>query len=102
MPKNTKLLAAALIGLGMLLGYAAASGKLNPFQRAEADSRDAAGGPGEAATSPARAPGGCCDEVGKDTMLAQRIAQNRQVEEEARSSRKKPNILVIWGGVIGY
>jgi len=34
--KNTKTLAAALVGLGMLLGYAAASGNLNPALSANA------------------------------------------------------------------
>ena len=36
MLKNTKVLAAAFIGVGMLLGYAAASGKLNPSSRGPA------------------------------------------------------------------
>ena len=31
MLKNPKILAVIFLGLGMLLGYAAASGKLNPF-----------------------------------------------------------------------
>ena len=35
-------------------------------------------------------------------MLAQLSAHNRQVEEKAQSSGKKPNILVIWGDDIGW
>ena len=51
--KNAKLQFLAVLGLGALLGYAAAYGKLNPFQKADAGPADqpkpaASCGPGRA------------------------------------------------------
>jgi arylsulfatase len=99
MLKNTKILAAICIGLGMLLGYTAATGHLNPAQRVRA------GQPGRTATADqpsasAERPAGCCDNVNNGAMIAL-AAHNQAVAAEAQKSGKKPNICVIWGDDIG-
>src|ERR1700730_10592050 len=96
MLKNTKVLTVAFIGLGMLLGYAAASGKLNPAQWLRADQT----GPTGAATSPSNSterPSGCCgDGLNKDEIVAL-VAHNQKVAAETEKSGRKPNICIIWG-----
>ena len=99
MLKNTKVLAVALIGLGMLLGYAAASGKLNPAQWARA------GQPASTATAdqPAGAPErqvNCCDGMNKGQLVAF-ANHNERVAAQAQKDGKKPNICIIWGDDIG-
>jgi arylsulfatase len=90
---------ALVLLVGLLAGYAAASGKLGLFQKADA-------GPPEqpsASNGPAGEPGPVCcraDEASKaDTLLA---VHNSAVREKAAASGKKPNILVLWGDDIGY
>jgi arylsulfatase len=83
------LVAAACVAVGALLGYAAASGKLNPFQRAGA-------APPEPPTQQFGAPPQAAAE-----QSPQLIAHNQRVKEKAEASGKKPNILVIWGDDIG-
>jgi arylsulfatase len=72
----------------LLAGYAA-SGKINPFQRADAGPPEHSGG----ATSSPDSPGTT------DALLA---AHNNAVREKAAASGKKPNMLIIWGDDIGY
>src|SRR5262249_51778316 len=96
---NTKLLAVAAVGLGMLLGYGAASGHLNPAQWTRA------GEPGRVpqAHEPAAAPKcqvGCCKGVNQAQLVAL-ATRNKRVAAASQESAKKPNILVIWGDDIG-
>jgi arylsulfatase len=98
MLKNTKVMAVACIGLGVLLGYAAASGKLNPLSWAQAGPSD----PGKPAEKPgdrADQQGCCCDETNK--AFARIAAHNQEVAAKAQKNGKKPNILVIMGDDIG-
>jgi arylsulfatase len=94
-----KVQMALVLAVGLLAGYAAASGKLNPFQMADArppEHSSAFDGPADESV-PA-----CCraDDVSKaDVLLA---AHNGAVGQKAAESGKKPNILAIWGDDIGY
>jgi len=83
------------------LGYAAASGKLNPVQKAEATTTTPA--PiAPAVDGPACPVGGtCCGEIDKATALVAINTHNAKVEAAAQKSGKKPNICIIWGDDIG-
>src|SRR5579883_1219843 len=99
--RNTKFLAGAFLGLGLALGYAAASGKLNPFQKAEATTT-APSPIAPAVDGPACPVGGdCCGAPDKAAVLAAVNAHNQKVAANAQKDGKKPNILVIWGDDIG-
>ena len=95
--KNVKLQFLAVLGLGALLGYAAAYGKLNPFQKADAGPADQ---PKTAASSAPAAPGCCSDGLSKAGMLAL-ATHNETVARKAAVEGKKPNILFIMGDDIG-
>ena len=96
MLRSSKLLAVAFTGLGILLGYAAASGKLNPFQKAEASVSTT---PDMSASTASGA--GCCGDVDKANALGAIAAHNKTVQISAQVSGKKPNVLVLWGDDIG-
>ena len=98
MLKNVKLQFLLVAGLSALLGYAAASGKLNPFQKADAGTADQ---PKTAASSAPAAPGCCSDGLSKAGMLAL-ATHNNAVAAKAADAGKKPNILVLWGDDIGW
>jgi arylsulfatase len=78
---------------GVALGYAAANGKLNPFEHATAATPQ---------TIPSDRESGCCSEPAAKQELLALAARNRLVEARAAQNGKKPNILVIWGDDIGY
>ncbi len=90
------LAAIGLVALGVFLGYAAASGKLKPFQPASAGQPAPLG-----VATPASANGGdCC--AGSASRNALLVAEhNQRVKEGAKKSGKKPNICIIWGDDIG-
>ncbi len=96
--KYAKMQGAAFIGLGMLLGYVAASGP-SPARWARADQ--------PASTATANLPGTptaaklpCCDGPAKGELLAL-AAYNQNVKAKAEQTGKKPNVLVIFGDDIG-
>src|SRR5262245_19423557 len=98
MLKNTRVLAAAFIGLGVLLGYAAAAGKLNP-----ADWARAAQPAPDAKTDSVAVEGvkpGRYEGVSKGELVVL-LNHNARAAAQAEKSGKKPNILVIWGDDIG-
>ena len=86
MLKNPKARRALVLAVGLLAGYTAASGKFNPFPKADAR-------PQEQSSAPS--PRG----EGAGVLQA---ARNSAVEQKAAESGKKPNILVLWGDDIGY
>ena len=69
MLKNTRLLAVAFMGLGVLLGYAAASGKLKLIQWVRAGQPPTSEQPSGAQERQA----GCCDGVSKEQLIAERL-----------------------------
>lgn len=85
------------VGIGLLWGYAAASGDLatdQPDSISPSASSVAPSSEPETASTP------CCEEVDRDELLAL-AAFNQNAQSGSRSSGKKPNILVIWGDDIG-
>src|SRR5262245_62034628 len=98
MLSRSNLLMLAALGLGSLLGYAAASGYLNPFPRAAAQ---------QPATAPAVCPeevgakGDCCQGLSKKDGLTL-VSHNTAVRARAQKEGKKPNIVVIMGDDIGW
>jgi arylsulfatase A-like enzyme len=95
--KRSYLAAIGLVALGGLLGYAAASGKLNPFQRAEAAP------PGErAATQSADKENCCADGLDKASLLVKAETRGSGTTQKADPTGKKPNIVVIMGDDIGW
>ena len=99
MLKNSKVLTLACIGLGVLLGYAAASGRLNPFQSAEAAPPVANPAPPRAVAADPSGPS-CCEGANKSELLVL-AKHNAEVQAKAESNGKKPNICIIWGDDIG-
>jgi arylsulfatase len=96
--KNGKLQVLLIAGLSTLLGYAAAYGKLNPFQKADAGPAEQ---PKAAASAAPTAPGCCSDGLSKAGMLAL-ASRNEAVADKAAASGKKPNIVFIMGDDIGW
>src|SRR5262249_33234809 len=103
MLKNTRLQTIAMLAVGGLLGYAAASWKLDVFRNANAEPTrqpvvEKASSPAEAATT------SCCTEGSTKTQLVALAdptvkAAVAQAEQKAGS---KPNILFIMGDDIGW
>ncbi len=103
MLRNPKIQMLVVLVAGAVIGYAAASGKLNPFQRAEAAP------PPESSTAekttPAPAGGGpaCCPEgVSKGQLLAFADPKAGAAAAKAQTNGKKPNILFIMGDDVGW
>jgi arylsulfatase len=91
----------AVLAVGVLAGYLAASGRLNPFARAEADqsSRTAYQNPADDGSSVKPA---CCVDVNKSQLVALADPKlSAAVAKTAAQNGKKPNILVIMGDDIG-
>jgi arylsulfatase len=97
--RQIRFSAVVTMAIGGLLGYAAASGKLNPTNWAQAGqpSRTA---PADLRVGAQQCQEGCCDGVRKGEMIALG-AHNRRVAAAAQNSGKKPNICIIWGDDIG-
>lgn len=98
MLKGAPLQAAVSIGLGVLLGYAAASGKQRePLAEAGCSTRTTTT---LESPSAGQCETGCCEMPPKARLVAL-AAQNRRVAVQAAKSGKKPNICIIWGDDIG-
>jgi hypothetical protein len=85
--KNVKLQFLLVAGVSALLGYAAAYGKLNPFQQADAGPTEQ---PKAATVAAPAAPGCCSDGLSKAGMLAL-ATHNEAVADKAAAAGKKPN-----------
>jgi arylsulfatase len=94
MLKRSHLTAACLMAVGALLGYVAASGKVNPFGRSDAAPPDARTTPQSTAPGDDKPCPNCRDGVERGQLLTK--------AERADDSGKKPNILIIWGDDIGW
>jgi arylsulfatase len=89
-----------MLGLGSLLGYAAASGKLNPLAHGNAAPPAEAVRSADVAATEA-CPLCCTDSTAKGELLA--LADKTQtVSAQAAQSGKKPNILFIMGDDVGW
>ncbi|WP_406698017.1 arylsulfatase [Singulisphaera sp. Ch08] len=96
--KSTGLQALALLAIGSLLGYVAAT----TDRSRTADAAPLAHDPGPPAVDATRAEkASCCpSELDRGTILAL-AERNKTVAANAASAEKKPNILVIFGDDIG-
>src|SRR5262245_14126545 len=100
MLRNTRIQMAAVLAAGALLGYLAASGKLNPFSRADA-------APSSERSTTTRTDSGsasaaCCDQLNKGQLLALADPKPKANAATAQEGGKKPNILFIMGDDIGW
>ena len=86
MLKSTRFLAVAFLGLGTLLGYAAASGRLNPFHKADAAPPVPDVAKSQAATDPSHST--CCSGTNKSDLIAL-AHHNTEVAEKAEKSGKR-------------
>ncbi|HJZ56858.1 MAG TPA: arylsulfatase [Gemmataceae bacterium] len=92
---RSRFVALLTLGIGVTLGYAAASGKLNPFPRSDAAPT------GESANPATCQPGDgtCCADAERARLLA---AANSNVNATLQpKDGKKPNIVVIMGDDVG-
>jgi len=108
MLRTARLQTVLVLAAGALLGYLAASDKLNPFSNAQA-SPGAGAGAGDAAqcAEPAQCGGdtgavSCSDGVGKGALLALATPAAAEPGGNAQASGKKPNIVFIMGDDIGW
>jgi hypothetical protein len=103
MLRSTRLQTLVVLATGALLGYLAASDKLNPFPSAHAAPRPA-DDPGRAASAGPRddGPACCSDGNGKGTLLALAAPTAGSAATGSQAAGKKPNILVIFGDDIGF
>jgi arylsulfatase A-like enzyme len=101
MLKNGKVQMIAMLAIGGLLGYAAASGKLDVFRRASASPPqqplvEKVSGPVKTASAT------CCSEgLTKGYLVAMADPRAASRATEAQAEGKKPNIVVIMGDDIG-
>ncbi|HLN31808.1 MAG TPA: arylsulfatase [Gemmataceae bacterium] len=97
--QRTRTNAIALVAIGGLLGFAAASGKFNPARWAS-DAQGSSNASAAQSAEPAKPSASCCDVLNKGELAAI-AAHNQKVAAKADKTGKKPNILVIWGDDIG-
>jgi arylsulfatase len=92
--KRSRLQYLLVLAVGGVLGYAAASPKLNLFQRSDAALAGESVNP--ATASPGA--GGCCDDADKARLLT---AVNTTTTTAHQAGGKKPNIVFIMGDDVG-
>ncbi len=91
MLKKSNVKAAVLIGVGMLLGYLAATSNVDRW----------AGRTAVAAHADVNEQAATCSEGSDKAGLLALAGHNERVVNQAEKSGKKPNILIIWGDDIG-
>jgi arylsulfatase A-like enzyme len=98
MLKRSNLVSLALVAVGMIVGWAAASGKLDFSRKAEA-SVESAGSKSTLAPATPNQPN--CEPTISPAARAALDAHNYKVSTTLQKEGKKPNILVLWGDDIG-
>ena len=101
MLKNTRLQMIAMLAVGGLLGYAAASGKLDLF-KANAGRPEQL--PADKESTPVEPAVLTCCSIGstRGQLVGRADANVKAAVARAEQNGKKPNILVVWGDDIGY
>jgi arylsulfatase A-like enzyme len=100
MLKNTRLQMIAMLAVGGLLGYAAASGKLDVFRKANAEPPKQSLADKENAAVKAAA---CCSEGStKGQLLAMADPKPAGLAGKPQAEGKKPNIVFIMGDDVGW
>jgi arylsulfatase len=99
MLKNTRVQMIAMLAIGGLLGYAAASGRLDVFSRASEK-------PSQPSIAETEGNGGgeacCCDGVTKGQLVAMANPKVNEAVAAAQKNGKKPNIVFIMGDDVGW
>jgi arylsulfatase len=94
--RNGRFQTAATLAVGALLGFLAASGKMNPFSSADAGITPPAESLVPADSRGRIKAGSCCGDANKDELLA--LAD----KPAAAATGKKPNIVFIMGDDVGW
>jgi arylsulfatase len=102
MLKNTRVQMIAMLAIGGVLGFAAASGKVDVFRKSSAEPPRAS--TADKKSNPAEEAAACCPEgLSKGQLLA--MADPKVKEAVARAEQnngKKPNIVFIMGDDVGW
>ena len=98
--EKSKFVAGICLAAGALLGYAAASGNLNPFEKAQA-SLASQSQKSEKLDVTSGDDVSCCV-TGKQQLLAMADPKVQEAVAKAGANGKKPNILFIMGDDIGW
>jgi arylsulfatase len=93
---------AVVLATGALLGYLAASSRLNPFARAVAAPLPSEAGSVKPAESNSSAGAACCDQVNKGNLVALAASNVTGTTRAAQKNGKKPNIVFIMGDDVGW
>jgi arylsulfatase len=101
MVKNAKIQMLVVLLAGATIGYAAASGKLNPFQRGEAAPPQGPSTGAKARETQSSEPACCSESTAKSRLLAL-ADRNVRTAANAQANGKKPNIVVIMGDDVGW
>src|SRR4051794_3982544 len=100
--QRTTVQAVVILAVGALLGYAAGTGKLNPFSKAEAAPSGETSAFNKSPESQTGDSPGCCSEgASKAQLLAMADPKVKAAVARAEKNGKKPNIVVIMGDDIG-
>jgi arylsulfatase len=102
MLRSARLQTVSILAAGAVLGYLAASDRLNPSPDARAsnpEDQPRPVQPGKADDIPA--PAGCSDGISRPALLAMATTRAEASATRAQDSGRKPNILVIFGDDIG-
>jgi hypothetical protein len=97
MIKRSNLASVALVAVGAVLGWAAATSqfRLSPAVIASVEADQ------PTAQADTISEASCCSEGINAAGIAVLTAHNQQVSANAQKSGRKPNILIIWGDDIG-
>jgi arylsulfatase A-like enzyme len=102
MLRNSRVQIAAGLAVGVLIGYLAASGRLNPFQRADAAEPERGAASVNAAESGSGTEPPCCEKVNKGELLAMADPKVKEAVARAEANGKKPNVVFIMGDDVGW
>ena len=100
MLRNARVQMAGVLAVGALLGYLAASGKWNPFSKADASQTAPEAAKARPADPDNNAGQGKVEAI-KRGQLQSQISLKREGQEE-KATGKKPNIVFIMGDDIGW
>ncbi len=104
MLRGERLKTIAILAVGALLGYLAASEKMPLSQKALATPRstDLTDGAGSAQPVSVAGPAGCSDGASKGTLLALASPKPGEAVASTQAPARKPNIIMIMGDDVGW
>src|SRR6185437_9256589 len=103
MLKSTKIQMLLVLVTGASIGYAAASGKYNPFQKADAAPPNKSDLPSRIHDTQAEDTSACCPNgARKGQLFAMADPKVKAAVARAEGNGKKPNIVFIMGDDVGW